>query len=334
MNTTTKPFRSKLVLLGLAPVIMLATGCVSGKQFRSTKAERDYYKSLAKQNETTATAARAEAQVYRSQLSASARDHRAKDEAINGLTLEMVKMQSDFDRLTADYQAQMDAKNQPLDDSLNEELAAFAKANADLLTYDAERGLVKFKSDVTFSAGSADMTKDAATAVVKLARILNSSGARSYDLMVAGHTDSRPVSRQSTIAKGHKDNWYLSSHRAISVSDVMRKAGVAKERMAVVGYADQRPTSTNATAEGRATNRRVEVIIMPAGSSQNGQFARLNSAIDTVTAAVKSSWDLWSTDPETAGIPQPQMTKAPAAADSAPSPEPAEASVDFTLFDK
>jgi chemotaxis protein MotB len=81
--------------------------------------------------------------------------------------------------------------------------------------------------------------------------------------MIAGHTDAMPVSRPETIRAGHKDNWYLSAHRAIAVGKALQKCQISPFRMAMVGYADQRPVASNASEDGRAKNRRVELIILP-----------------------------------------------------------------------
>jgi chemotaxis protein MotB len=81
--------------------------------------------------------------------------------------------------------------------------------------------------------------------------------------MVAGHTDNQRVTRQSTINAGNFDNWYLSSHRAISVAAELVKNGVSKARLGVAGYADQQPIASNSSEAGRAQNRRVEIVILP-----------------------------------------------------------------------
>jgi chemotaxis protein MotB len=124
--------------------------------------------------------------------------------------------------------------------------------------------MLKFKSDVTFSLGSAELTAKARDVIDRFAKILNSPSARGYELLVAGHTDNTKVSNPATIKAGHKDNWYLSAHRAISVAEQMMKQGVNSDRLGVVGYADKRPVASNSTAAGRAQNRRVEVLILPA----------------------------------------------------------------------
>jgi len=81
--------------------------------------------------------------------------------------------------------------------------------------------------------------------------------------MVAGHTDNTRVANPATISAGHKDNWYLSAHRAISVGQELTRANVGPQRLAVTGYAEQRPVASNNTESGKQQNRRVEVLILP-----------------------------------------------------------------------
>jgi len=116
---------------------------------------------------------------------------------------------------------------------------------------------------VSFAPGSVELTPKAKEVVGHLAQILNNGGVSAYELMVAGHTDATPVQRAGTIKAGHLDNWYLSAHRAISVGKALQKHEASPSRLAMVGYADQRPVASNATEDGRAKNRRVELLILP-----------------------------------------------------------------------
>jgi len=72
---------------------------------------------------------------------------------------------------------------------------------------------------------------------------------------IAGHTDSTGSAQT---------NQALSENRAKSVKSYLSSRGVAAERMATVGFGPSRPVATNATAEGRAKNRRVAIILIPA----------------------------------------------------------------------
>ncbi len=146
---------------------------------------------------------------------------------------------------------------------LSNALTEFANENPDIVTFDPARGVVKFKSDVTFASGSTDLNERAVGTLQRFSEILNSPQAVGYELMVAGHTDNQRVTRQTTIDAGNFDNWYLSAHRAISVAAELVKNGVNRGRLGVAGYADQQPIASNSSSAGRAENRRVEIVILP-----------------------------------------------------------------------
>jgi len=240
--------------LGLAVVGISLTGCASQQQLKKVEAERD---SLRNQVE----AARAEAEDFRNQLGEVSEQAKGKDEQITQLSSQNSELQTQLDEINQRYAEALERG--PLPAALTNELTQFAAQNTDVLTFDSARGIIKFKSDVSFPAGSVELTAKATEAVNSLAKILNEGGVKDYELMIAGHTDAMPVSRPETIRQGHKDNWYLSAHRAIAVGKALQKAQISAFRMAMVGYADQRPVATNANEDGRAKNRRVELIILP-----------------------------------------------------------------------
>ncbi|SEL73480.1 OmpA/MotB family protein [Halomonas daqiaonensis] len=78
----------------------------------------------------------------------------------------------------------------------------------------------------------------------------------SGEVAVEGHSDSRPINTER-----FPSNWALSSARAIAIVEALVEAGVEPSRLRAVGLADTRPLESNDTAEGRARNRRVEVVI-------------------------------------------------------------------------
>ena len=85
------------------------------------------------------------------------------------------------------------------------------------------------------------------------------------EIRVAGHTDNLPIDNEY-----FRSNWELSGGRAGSVTRELLKSGkLNKNRFVITGYAETKPIADNATREGRATNRRVEVIIVQ-GEQQEG----------------------------------------------------------------
>jgi chemotaxis protein MotB len=212
-----------------------------------------------------ADAEKARADTLQRQIDMMSGNANSKEAMIANLTTSNGQLQSELQRLNALYQEALNRPTMggPLPEALSNELATFASANPDLVDFDRTRGTVKFKSDVTFALGDAELTSKAREVITRFAAILNSPAAAQYELLVAGHTDNTAVVNPATIAKGHKDNWYLSAHRAIAVGEALMRDRVGAHRIGVIGYAEQRPIAANTSESGRAQNRRVEVLILP-----------------------------------------------------------------------
>ncbi|MBN2590536.1 MAG: OmpA family protein [Sedimentisphaerales bacterium] len=149
---------------------------------------------------------------------------------------------------------------------LNNLLEEFARANPGMVTYDKDRGIVKFSSDLLFNKGSDEVTSSAANAVKSLCGILNAPEALDFDIVVAGHTDDMPIQRAETL-KNHPSNWHLSVHRAISVEKIMEGNSIDSKRLSVRGFGEYRPVVPNLPNKGGAEqNRRVEIYIVPQGT--------------------------------------------------------------------
>lgn len=150
----------------------------------------------------------------------------------------------------------------PLPRELSNALQQFAKNHPGLVTYDEQRGVLKFTSDLVFDLGSADVRPEVVPALQEFAKIMELPDAANFDAVIVGHTDNVRIGKPETRAK-HPTNWHLSVHRSISVLNILGDAGVAPTRMGVMGYGEFRPIVDNNTAENRAKNRRVEIYIVP-----------------------------------------------------------------------
>ena len=148
---------------------------------------------------------------------------------------------------------------------LDSALRDFANQHSDSVVYDAKRGIVKWTSDLLFALGSDVVKESAINSLQGFAKIVNSSAAAGFDVLIVGHTDDRPIKRAETKQR-HPTNWHLSVHRAISVSNALQRQGVASTRIGVLGFGEYRPIASNATEEGRRQNRRVEIYLVPEGS--------------------------------------------------------------------
>ncbi len=166
--------------------------------------------------------------------------------------------------LIASMQQQLLFGGAQLPAELSTMLEDFARSR-EMVTYDASRGIVKFKSDLLFELGSDEVAPAAVEAVKSLCGILNSEQGKKFDIIIAGHTDDINRFRPETRAK-HPTNWHLSAHRAISVQKVMLENNIAPERTSIRGFGEYRPIAPNKPdRRGNPLNRRVEIYIVPKG---------------------------------------------------------------------
>jgi chemotaxis protein MotB len=144
---------------------------------------------------------------------------------------------------------------------LKREIDAWVRAHGlerSIETSIAERGLViRLLTDrVLFASGSADLQPQSYPLLSELARLLRTEVR--HPISVEGHTDSVPIAGRGAFPS----NWELSASRAASVVRYFARTSVAPGRMSATGYANRRPLVSNATAAGRARNRRVEIVLV------------------------------------------------------------------------
>jgi len=123
-----------------------------------------------------------------------------------------------------------------------------------------ERGLViTLMNDAYFKRGEYTLTPEIKEVLDKVAGLLKDPDIKNK-VRVEGHTDNTPL-RRKTIPR---DNWELSTQRAVSVVKYLIEKGVNPKRLSAAGYGEYRPLpgNTNNTPEERALNRRVEIILL------------------------------------------------------------------------
>jgi chemotaxis protein MotB len=106
-----------------------------------------------------------------------------------------------------------------------------------------------------FDSGSATIKPESQSALDRIASIL---AIRTYRLRIEGHTDDVPIHTAQMAS-----NWELSTARATALVRVLIIGhSFAPERLSAAGYAEYHPVSSNLTAQGRAQNRRVDIVIL------------------------------------------------------------------------
>jgi chemotaxis protein MotB len=115
--------------------------------------------------------------------------------------------------------------------------------------------LLKLPDGILFNPGKVDVKTAGKDALAKITHVLLGLGRK---LQVAGHTDNVPIK-----SRKFRSNWELSSARAVEVVRLMIDDGMDPSRLSAAGYADQLPVAPNDTPEGRARNRRIEIVVVP-----------------------------------------------------------------------
>ncbi len=117
----------------------------------------------------------------------------------------------------------------------------------------AEGAVIRVSDALLFETGKADLQPQALPFLDTLSALLRNVP---YLINVDGHTDSIPI---RTLR--YESNWHLSTARALAVAYYLIQHGVPEPQVAIRGFGPQRPIAPNSTPEGRARNRRVEVVL-------------------------------------------------------------------------
>ena len=169
---------------------------------------------------------------------------------------QVIQLPNIIQRKRADAQRRDREKLARLATGINAAMAPLVKAGKVRITQTPQGVTVEIDSSVLFNEGDAALQLDALEPLRQVGAILKDDR---HAIQVEGHTDATPITTPRFAS-----NWELSAVRAGSVVRLLASVGVAPERLSVHGYGDTRPVASNASAEGRARNRRVTMTIQAA----------------------------------------------------------------------
>lgn len=274
-------------------VWIVATGlvaCVPKGRYDTVLAERDALASEARsladaraRAETRASSAQAEIEDARERESA----HDAEIDTAEESLRDALQTAEEYRRLLEERTAQLEAARAMAGDAQSDEVRALMARVAELSAIEAEtreraalysalrerfdalieagtlevrlergRMVIHLAQDVLFEPGSADLGAAGGATLEELGSVLGTL--EDQELQVEGHTDNVPIA-----TRRFPSNWELSSARAMAVVHVLTESGVPPEAVSGAGFAEFRPVATNDTPEGRAQNRRIEIVILP-----------------------------------------------------------------------
>ncbi len=115
--------------------------------------------------------------------------------------------------------------------------------------------VVSLKDQSYFKSGSDEIAQEALDSISKVASVI---GALPNSVRLEGHSDSVPIHNSR-----FRDNWSLSAARSAAVLGLLESSfAIPAGRLAIAAYADNKPVAANESAEGRARNRRVDIVIL------------------------------------------------------------------------
>lgn len=174
---------------------------------------------------------------------------------------EMAQRQSELESREASTRRALEAKEKELEqlrNSLNNALVGFADKGLNVETRDG-KVYVSMESKLLFPSASWTVSKEGADALKTLAKVLETN--KDLNIMVEGHTDNAAFKGNTAV----KDNWDLSVMRATSIVKLLLQhgPGIDPARIEACGHAEFAPKASNDTPEGKALNRRTEIILTP-----------------------------------------------------------------------
>jgi chemotaxis protein MotB len=185
----------------------------------------------------------------------------AKSQLLNALA----EKQTNQDTITtlkgqvADLEAQKDMAAQ-MSKALENEMRSDLESKDVTISNLKGKLTVNIVDRVMFDSGEAILKPDGEAVMRKIAAILVEHP--QLKIQVIGHTDNVPI--RPAARSRFASNWELSTARALAaVHFLTEQAGIDPRRVGAVGYGEFRPIADNATAEGRAKNRRIAVTIVP-----------------------------------------------------------------------
>ncbi|WP_140485348.1 OmpA family protein [Flavobacterium sp. GSA192] len=175
------------------------------------------------------------------------------------LTIEQERLSKSAQRLKEleDMIAAKEATMRKLKETLSKALNGFEGKG---LTVEQKNGkvYVSMENKLLFSSGSWSVGSEGKKAVEELGKVLADNP--EISVLIEGHTDNVPYGGSGPIA----DNWDLSTKRATAIVGILSEnRGIDKKNLTAAGRGEFSPLATNETADGKAKNRRIEIILTP-----------------------------------------------------------------------
>ena len=234
---------------------LLADFTAADKNLKTLQAS---YKALEKDSNDALSANIDKNRELLAKLEAKEKSLAAEQERLNKLKADLEASSKRLNELES-YIAAKEASMNKLKETLSKSLKAFEGKG---LTVEQRNGkvYVSMENKLLFGTGSWAVGAEGKTAVVAVGKVLADNP--EISVLIEGHTDNDKI--LGTIGGGIENNWDLSTKRATAIVNILSEnKGVKKENLTAAGRGEFAPLMSNDTPEGKAKNRRIEIILTP-----------------------------------------------------------------------
>ena len=242
------------------------------EDFDSTTADKNLldtnYKALVKEHENLKASYDALESNSSSAIAANSKKNRellaqleAKEQALASENARLEQLKKELEARSnrvAELESVIAAKDAAMTNLKNAISNALTDFEGKGLTIEQRNGkvYVSMENKLLFNSGSWAVGTEGKNAVEQLASVLSQNP--DINVLIEGHTDNVPYKGTTLI-----DNWDLSVKRATAIVRILKNKGVDPTQITAAGRSEFVPISDNTTAEGKAKNRRIEIILAP-----------------------------------------------------------------------
>ena len=192
------------------------------------------------------------------QLEAKEKSLAAEQDRLNKLKADLDASSKRLSELES-YIAAKDASMKKLKETLMKSLKAFDGKGLTVHEKDG-KVYVSMENKLLFQTGSWAVNAEGKTAVVEVGKVLALNP--DLSILIEGHTDDDKIT--GNLGGGIENNWDLSTKRATAIVNILSEnKGVNKQNLTAAGRGEFAPLMSNDTQEGKAKNRRIEIILTP-----------------------------------------------------------------------
>ncbi len=238
--------------LAIVSILFLLSACVSSKEYKARLADIDDLKLEAATQEEKIAA-------QEEKIASFEENNKVLKRDISNLKSLISRKEGDIEKLMKEKEDAIKELKSTYN-SFVSELHKEIKQGQIEITQLKDKLSLTMVEKILFDSGSASIKKDGQKVLSRIGEIL--AKVEDKQITIQGHTDNVPIS--SKLRDRFPSNWELSAARATTVVRYLNeKANIDPRLLIASGVGEFRPVASNDTAEGRAKNRRIEIVLLP-----------------------------------------------------------------------